>query len=126
MSIIKQDSVRLQENKYAVNIGFLNIQGNYVHLHENLLDLSHLSFLHGKTFGTPDFYGIDVPADRPGVAMRRHLADRAEVLRGPQGTLFGRNTSGGLVHFISRKPTREFSAYVVSVQHAIADTGDGF
>ena len=37
--------------------------------------------------------------------------DRVEVLKGPQGTLFGRNATGGLVHFISRKPTREFEAF---------------
>lgn len=33
---------------------------------------------------------------------------RVEVLRGPQGTLFGRNATGGLVHLISNKPTRDF------------------
>ncbi len=33
--------------------------------------------------------------------------DRVEVLKGPQGTLFGRNATGGLVHYISRKPTFE-------------------
>lgn len=37
---------------------------------------------------------------------------RVEVLRGPQGTLFGRNSTGGLIHFITAKPTREFFASV--------------
>jgi iron complex outermembrane receptor protein len=31
--------------------------------------------------------------------------DRVELLKGPQGTLFGRNATGGLVHYISRKPS---------------------
>lgn len=36
---------------------------------------------------------------------------RVEALRGPQGTLFGRNATGGAVQFISAQPTEEFEGY---------------
>ena len=36
--------------------------------------------------------------------------ERVEVLKGPQGTHFGRNTTAGAVSFVSRKPTEEFEA----------------
>ena len=47
-----------------------------------------------------------------GLSFQLFDVDRVEVLRGPQGSLFGRNTTGGLVHYLTRRPTQELDGYL--------------
>ena len=54
-----------------------------------------------------EFYLVAVPASD----FSLYDLERVEVLRGPQGTLFGRNSTGGLVHYVTAKPTKETSGY---------------
>ena len=47
-----------------------------------------------------------------GLSFQLFDMDRVEVLRGPQGSLFGRNTTGGLVHYLTRRPTQELDGHL--------------
>ena len=60
---------------WAWSKGYLHLPGNYVSLHENLVDLTHLSFLHIRSFGTPDYARapFDVEITDSTFAVIRHV-----------------------------------------------------
>ncbi len=47
--------------------------------------------------------------------------DRLEVLRGPQGTLFGKNASAGVINIVSKQPTKELGGYAEASYFSRAD-----
>ena len=56
-------------------------------------------------------YFAEVPSATTGPGLYLDLAN-VQVLKGPQGTLFGRNTTGGALLYEPRRPDNEFSGYV--------------
>lgn len=55
--------------------------------------------------GVPQFFSM-------GALLDTYDTGRVEILRGPQGTLFGANTTGGVVNVVTNQPTGEFGGYV--------------
>ncbi len=47
-----------------------------------------------------------------GTGFMLYDMERVEILKGPQGTLYGRNATGGLAHFVTKKPSEELDGYV--------------
>ncbi|MBX5462486.1 MAG: TonB-dependent receptor, partial [Steroidobacteraceae bacterium] len=62
--------------------------------------------------GVPIYVDDVVLARATGAVLDLLDLERVEVLRGPQGTLFGKNAAGGAIRLISRKPTGDGPAFI--------------
>ena len=91
-------NVSSSEGSYSADV---TIRGNST-LNPTLAGEDNVALYFDEVYRPAAFFGGGVMMD----------LERAEVLRGPQGTLFGRNSTAGLVHFISRKPTEEQEGYL--------------
>jgi iron complex outermembrane receptor protein len=58
--------------------------------------------------GVPQFFSM-------GALLDLYDVNRIEVLRGPQGTLFGANTTGGVINVVTAQPTGKFGAQIKGV-----------
>ncbi len=125
----------IEEVPVAVSVlGESEIEASYSPNIESLqLLVPSLSFRKGTTtknsaltlrgIGTISFAGGAEPSVATvvdGVVMARsgqafsdlYDIERVEVLKGPQGTLFGKNASAGVVNIITKRPSDEFEGYV--------------
>lgn len=66
--------------------------------------------------GSVGIYIDDILFARPNGALLDLLdVERVEVLRGPQGTLFGRNTAGGAIRYVTKQPADKFEGSIKGV-----------
>jgi iron complex outermembrane recepter protein len=130
-----------EENLQQIPVAISAVSAEQLELRglSEIKDLSaiapNVSIIGGTTNATAavvSIRGIPTPADetqgfdspiglyQDGVYLARSSAasfevadiERVEVLRGPQGTLYGRNTTGGAINFITKKPDDEASLKV--------------
>jgi iron complex outermembrane recepter protein len=80
--------------------------------HTPILTLRGVGFIEGSL---PSYPAVSVSMDEVPLAfpalttLAAYDLERIEVLKGPQGTLFGQNTTGGAINYIAAKPTSQFA-----------------
>jgi outer membrane receptor protein involved in Fe transport len=79
----------------------------------------------GRTQSTVGLYLDDAPItyDAPDPDLRLVDVDRVEVLRGPQGTLYGSGSIGGIVRFVTARPDPAAFAAEVTTHGAVTQDG---
>jgi iron complex outermembrane receptor protein len=93
---ITQQIPALQLNTWSPNLTIFNIRG-----------ISQNSFTDNLEGPIAVYHDDAYVASINGLSGQMFDMKRVEVLRGPQGTLFGRNATGGLIHYISQDASDE-------------------
>ncbi|MFM5931912.1 MAG: TonB-dependent receptor [Novosphingobium sp.] len=86
--------VQLNQDQGTVKV---TVRGVGTNSNDEAQDTSVVVNIDGEYINRPQALGISL-----------FDIDRVEVLRGPQGTLYGRNSTGGAINFITRKPGNDF------------------
>ncbi|WP_374577818.1 TonB-dependent receptor [Phenylobacterium sp.] len=95
-----------------VEIGLPGGEGNQPLIYIRGVGLSDTS---SNNAGPNGVYVDEVYVSSPGAQTFQIFdLERVEVLKGPQGTLYGRNATGGAINFISAKPRDEFTAQAMA------------
>lgn len=99
---ITQQIPGLQLNAWSPNLTILNLRGISQNNFQDHLEAPVAVYIDDAYIGSLN-----------GISGQMFDLARVEVLRGPQGTLFGRNATGGLVHYISQDASEaETNGYV--------------
>lgn len=99
---VTQQIPNLQLNAWSPNLTIFNLRG-----------ISQNNFTDNLEAPVAVYFDDAYMASINGISGHLFDMERAEVLRGPQGTLFGRNATGGLIHYVSKGATEdEFNGYI--------------
>lgn len=99
---ITQQIPNLQLNAWSPNLTIFNLRGVSQNNFTDNLEAPVAVYVDNAYIGSIN-----------GISGQLFDTKRVEVLRGPQGTLFGRNATGGLVHYISNSAdSNEFNGYL--------------
>ncbi len=93
---ITQQIPGLQLNAWSPNLTIFNLRGISQNNFQDHLEAPVAVYVDDAYMGTLN-----------GISGQMFDMKRIEVLRGPQGTLFGRNATGGLIHYISQDASEE-------------------
>lgn len=99
---VTQQIPGMQLNAWSPNVTIFNLRGISQNNFTDNLEAPVAVYLDNAYMGSIN-----------GISGQLFDIERVEVLRGPQGTLFGRNATGGLVHYLSRAADDDrFNGYV--------------